>query len=706
MNKSPKKFRNNIFFYIIAAIIILAGFNWFFNGGSSKSVKNVSYSEFITQLNDNSIDKFSMQPVNGAYTVSGTYKTSQTNQTSNNSMLSILTGGQNSSTQNFSTTILANDNTVKQVTELAQNKKVNVSMDGEPQTGLWLTLLGSFLPIIIIAIVFFMMMGGARGGQGGGGNRMMNVGRSKAKPEDPTKNKIRFSDVAGAEEEKQELVEVVEFLKQPKRFASLGARIPSGVLLEGPPGTGKTLLAKAVAGEAKVPFYSISGSDFVEMFVGVGASRVRDLFENAKKSAPAIIFIDEIDAVGRQRGAGMGGGNDEREQTLNQLLVEMDGFTGTEGVIVMAATNRSDVLDPALLRPGRFDRKVLVGRPDVKGREAILKVHAKNKPLAEDVDLKLVARQTPGFVGADLENLLNEAALVAARRNDTKITSLDIDEAEDRVIAGPAKRDRKTSEKYRQIVAYHEAGHALIGLVLSDSRTVRKVTIVPRGRAGGYAITLPKEDQFLLSKKDLEEQIVGLMGGRTAEELIFDSLSSGASNDFEQATQIARTMVTQYGMSDVLGTVALEQEGQAAYGQGPSYSQDTAAKIDQEVRRIINEAHTRATEIIKEYHKQHDLIAKALLEYETLNEKQILSLFEEGKMPEESTEFPSEKDTADYKESKQAADQREKQSEAKNAEEISDQEKSEKDIEKEVTSSKKDVDSDTITNDDNNRDDK
>ncbi|MGX4763814.1 ATP-dependent zinc metalloprotease FtsH [Holzapfeliella sp. JNUCC 72] len=706
MNKSPKKFRNNIFFYIIAVIIILAGFNWFFNGGSSKAVKNVSYSEFITQLNDNSIDKFSMQPVNGAYTVSGTYKTSQTNQSSNNSMLSILTGGQNSSTQNFSTTILANDNTVKQVTELAQSKNVNVSMDGEPQTGLWITLLGSFLPIIIIVVIFFIMMGGARGGQGGGGNRMMNVGRSKAKPEDPAKNKIRFSDVAGAEEEKQELVEVVEFLKQPKRFASLGARIPSGVLLEGPPGTGKTLLAKAVAGEAKVPFYSISGSDFVEMFVGVGASRVRDLFENAKKSAPAIIFIDEIDAVGRQRGAGMGGGNDEREQTLNQLLVEMDGFTGTEGVIVMAATNRSDVLDPALLRPGRFDRKVLVGRPDVKGREAILKVHAKNKPLADDVDLKLVARQTPGFVGADLENLLNEAALVAARRNDTKITSLDIDEAEDRVIAGPAKRDRKTSEKYRQIVAYHEAGHALIGLVLSDSRTVRKVTIVPRGRAGGYAITLPKEDQYLLSKKDLEEQIVGLMGGRTAEELIFNSLSSGASNDFEQATQIARAMVTQYGMSDVLGTVALEQEGQAAYGQGPSYSQDTAAKIDQEVRRIINDAHTRAAEIIKEYHEQHDLIAKALLEYETLNETQILSLFKEGKMPEQPTEFPSEKEAADYKESKQAADQKDKQVEVKNAKEISDQEKSEKDLEKEVTSGKKDVDSDTIKNDDNNRKDK
>src|SRR5699024_10024083 len=353
---------------------------------------------------------------------------------------------------------------------------------------------------------FYLMMGGMnQGGQGGRGN-MMGMGKSKAKPADPSENKKRFKDVAGAEEEKQELVEDVEFLKDPKKFLKLGARIPSGVLLEGPPGTGKTLLAKAVAGEAGVPFFSMSGSDFVEMFVGVGASRVRDLFENAKKSAPSIIFIDEIDAVGRQRGNGMGGGHDEREQTLNQMLVEMDGFEGNEGVIVMAATNRSDVLDPALLRPGRFDRKILVGRPDIKGRESILKVHAKNKPIDSSVDLTEIAKQTPGFVGADLENLLNEAALLAARRNSTTIAGKDLDEAEDRVIASPAKKDRVVSAKERKTVAYHEAGHAIVGLVLNEARVVHKVTIVPRGRAGGYAIMLPREDQMLMNKTDAMDQ--------------------------------------------------------------------------------------------------------------------------------------------------------------------------------------------------------
>jgi cell division protease FtsH len=427
------------------------------------------------------------------------------------------------------------------------------------------------------------------------------------------------------------------------------------------------LLAKAVAGEAGVPFFSISGSDFVEMFVGVGASRVRDLFDQAKKNAPAIIFIDEIDAVGRQRGNGMGGGHDEREQTLNQLLVEMDGFTGNEGVIVMAATNRSDVLDPALLRPGRFDRKILVGRPDVKGREAILKVHAKNKPLADDVDLKELAKTTPGFVGADLENLLNEAALVAARRSKKQIDATDIDEAEDRVIAGPAKKDRVISKKEREIVAYHEAGHAVIGLVLSDSRVVRKVTIIPRGRAGGYAITLPKEDQFMLTKKDMMEQLTGLMGGRTAEEIIFHVIATGASNDFEQATQMARSMVTQYGMSDKLGTVSLEGAGaQNEYGQ-VMYSQATAAAIDDEVRAIIDEAHKRAHDIIESHREQHKAIALALLEHETLNEKEILSIFNTGKMPEKpADEFPSEK-AATFEESKKALEQKDAEKQADDA---------------------------------------
>jgi cell division protease FtsH len=437
--------------------------------------------------------------------------------------------------------------------------------------------------------------------------------------------------------------------------------------LEGPPGTGKTLLAKAVAGEAGVPFYSISGSDFVEMFVGVGASRVRDLFEQAKKSAPAIIFIDEIDAVGRKRGNGMGGGHDEREQTLNQLLVELDGFTGSEGVIVIAATNRSDVLDPALLRPGRFDRKILVGSPDVKGREAILKVHAKNKPLADDVDLKVLAKTTPGFVGADLENLLNEAALVAARRDKKKIDAADVDEAEDRVIAGPAKRDRVISPKERNMVAFHEAGHTIVGLVLSDSRVVRKVTIVPRGRAGGYAIMLPREDQFLMTKKELTEQIVGLLGGRTAEEIIFGTQSTGASNDFEQATQLARAMVTQYGMSAKLGDIQYEGPAmqQTEFGVRP-YSEATATAIDDEVRRIMNEAHQQAYEIIQAHRDQHKLIAEELLKRETLNEKQILSLFNTGEMPDEAgtEEFPSEK-AATFEQSKQELERQDAEKQVK-----------------------------------------
>ena len=432
-------------------------------------------------------------------------------------------------------------------------------------------------------------------------------------------------------------------------------------MLEGPPGTGKTLLARAVAGEAGVPFYSISGSDFVEMFVGVGASRVRDLFENAKKTSPSIIFIDEIDAIGRRRGNGIGGGNDEREQTLNQLLVEMDGFQGDEGVIVMAATNRSDVLDPALMRPGRFDRKVLVGRPDVKGREAILRVHAKNKPLASDVDLKEVARQTPGFVGADLENVLNEAALVAARRNKTEITAADIDEAEDRVIAGPAKKDRMISQEERKRVAFHEAGHSICGLVLSDSRTVRKVTIVPRGRAGGYNIMLPKDDQFILTKKQLMEQIVGLMGGRAGEEVVIGDRSTGASNDFEQATAIAHSMVVHYGMTDELGMVQLEKEGQAEYGVKP-YSEATAAKIDEAVKKILDEAHKQAIQIVEDNRDKHKLIAEALLKYETLNEKQIMALYKTGEMPEaDQEEFPSESKASTYEEAKAAMEKKEHQ---------------------------------------------
>ncbi|MDU6293731.1 MAG: ATP-dependent zinc metalloprotease FtsH, partial [Streptococcus mitis] len=535
--------------------------------------------------------------------------------------------------EKFSSIILPSDTTVSELQKLASDHKAAVTIKHESSSGMWINILVSIVPFGILFFFLFSMMGN----MGGNNSRNpMSFGRSKAKAANKEDIKVRFSDVAGAEEEKQELVEVVEFLKDPKRFTKLGARIPAGVLLEGPPGTGKTLLAKAVAGEAGVPFFSISGSDFVEMFVGVGASRVRSLFEDAKKAAPAIIFIDEIDAVGRQRGVGLGGGNDEREQTLNQLLIEMDGFEGNEGIIVIAATNRSDVLDPALLRPGRFDRKVLVGRPDVKGREAILKVHAKNKPLAEDVDLKLVAQQTPGFVGADLENVLNEAALVAARRNKSIIDASDIDEAEDRVIAGPSKKDKTVSQKERELVAYHEAGHTIVGLVLSNARVVHKVTIVPRGRAGGYMIALPKEDQMLLSKEDMKEQLAGLMGGRVAEEIIFNVQTTGASNDFEQATQMARAMVTEYGMSEKLGPVQYEGNHAMFGAQSPqkSISEQTAYEIDEEVRSLLNEARNKAAEIIQSNRETHKLIAEALLKYETLDSTQIKSLYETGKMPE------------------------------------------------------------------------
>ena len=539
--------------------------------------------------------------------------------------------------------ILPSDLTVQELQNLASEHKADITIKRESSSGMWITILTSIVPFVIVMFFFFSMM---NQGGGGGARGAMNFGRNKARATNKEDIKVRFSDVAGAEEEKQELVEVVEFLKDPKRFTKLGARIPAGVLLEGPPGTGKTLLAKAVAGEAGVPFFSISGSDFVEMFVGVGASRVRSLFEDAKKAAPAIIFIDEIDAVGRQRGVGLGGGNDEREQTLNQLLIEMDGFEGNEGIIVIAATNRSDVLDPALLRPGRFDRKVLVGRPDVKGREAILRVHAKNKPLAKDVDLKLVAQQTPGFVGADLENVLNEAALVAARRNKKVIDASDIDEAEDRVIAGPSKKDRTVSQKERELVAYHEAGHTIVGLVLSNARVVHKVTIVPRGRAGGYMIALPKEDQMLLSKEDMKEQLAGLMGGRVAEEIIFNVQTTGASNDFEQATQMARAMVTEYGMSEKLGPVQYEGN-HAMFGAQTTQkfiSEQTAYEIDEEVRSLLNEARNKAAEIIQNNRETHKLIAEALLKYETLDSVQIKSLYETGKMPED-TDLELEKES-------------------------------------------------------------
>ncbi|HAQ6934609.1 TPA: ATP-dependent zinc metalloprotease FtsH [Enterococcus faecium] len=700
MNKKNNGMMKNALYYVLV-ILAMVMVVYFIFGNNGQRSSDIEYSKFTEQLQAGKIKEFEVQPANGVYKITGEYKEQQT--VANSGGLAIL-GSTDTTTTHFTTIILPNDTTLSQVTELAKENKVATTVKEESSSGIWVSLLLSFLPIVIIIFFFYMMMG-QQGGGGGGGGRVMNFGKSKAKEADKKANRVRFSDVAGAEEEKQELVEVVEFLKDPRRFVELGARIPAGVLLEGPPGTGKTLLAKAVAGEAGVPFYSISGSDFVEMFVGVGASRVRDLFETAKKNAPAIIFIDEIDAVGRQRGAGMGGGHDEREQTLNQLLVEMDGFDGNEGVIVIAATNRSDVLDPALLRPGRFDRQILVGRPDVKGREAILRIHARNKPMADDVDLKVVAQQTPGFAGADLENVLNEAALVAARRNKKKIDASDIDEAEDRVIAGPAKKDRVISKKEREMVAYHEAGHTIVGLVLSRARVVHKVTIIPRGRAGGYMIALPKEDQFLMTKEDMFEQIVGLLGGRTAEEIIFNVQSTGASNDFEQATALARSMVTEYGMSDRLGPVQYEGNHQVFvgrdYGQTKAYSEQVAFEIDQEVRKILMEAHDKAREIIEAHRAQHKLIAEKLLEFETLDAKAIKSLFEHGVMPEgtESNDYPSEKEAKTFEEAKRALEEKDAE---KQAEEKRDFEEAKHELNEE---NKAEHDSDSQQSEDNHSDD-
>lgn len=634
MQKQNNGFIKNPFLYLLMIFLIVTGFQYFFAGRAAGHSQQIKYSELVQEITSDNVKEMTYQPSGSVIEVSGVYKTAKTEQPETGIRLFTPSA---TKVEKFTSIILPSDTTVADLQKLAGEHQTQIEVKHESSSGMWINILVSVVPFAILFFFLFSMMGNMGGN---GGRNPMSFGRNKAKAANKEDIKVRFSDVAGAEEEKQELVEVVEFLKDPKRFTKLGARIPAGVLLEGPPGTGKTLLAKAVAGEAGVPFFSISGSDFVEMFVGVGASRVRSLFEDAKKAAPAIIFIDEIDAVGRQRGVGLGGGNDEREQTLNQLLIEMDGFEGNEGIIVIAATNRSDVLDPALLRPGRFDRKVLVGRPDVKGREAILKVHAKNKPLAEDVDLKLVAQQTPGFVGADLENVLNEAALVAARRNKSVIDASDIDEAEDRVIAGPSKKDKTVSQKEREMVAYHEAGHTIVGLVLSNARVVHKVTIVPRGRAGGYMIALPKEDQMLLSKEDMKEQLAGLMGGRVAEEIIFNVQTTGASNDFEQATQMARAMVTEYGMSEKLGPVQYEGNHAMFGAQTPqkSISERTAYEIDEEVRTLLNEARNKAAEIIQSNRETHKLIAEALLKYETLDSTQIKSLYETGKMPEEVEE--------------------------------------------------------------------
>lgn len=606
-------FRNTIFYLLIFLVII--GIVSIFNN-NNEPTETITQDQFYKNLEDGNVKSLSMQPDNGVYEIVGQFK-------DQNGKL-------------FVTYIPPSEYAQAKIGEIVEKQGIE-SFEVKPaeKTSGWVTFLTSIIPFVIIFILFFFLLNQA---QGGGGGRVMNFGKSKAKLYNDEKKKVRFNDVAGADEEKQELVEVVEFLKDPRKFAQLGARIPKGVLLVGPPGTGKTLLAKAVAGEAGVPFFSISGSDFVEMFVGVGASRVRDLFETAKKNAPCIIFIDEIDAVGRQRGAGLGGGHDEREQTLNQLLVEMDGFGGNEGIIMIAATNRADILDPALLRPGRFDRQITVGRPDVKGREAVLKVHARNKPLADSVDLKAIAQRTPGFSGADLENLLNEAALVAARQNKKVIDMSDMDEASDRVIAGPAKKTRVISKKERNIVAWHEAGHTIIGLVLDDAEVVHKVTIVPRGQAGGYAVMLPKEDRFFMTEPELKDKIVGLLGGRVAEEVTFGEASTGAHNDFQRATGIARSMVMEYGMSKLGPLQFGNTQGQVFLGRDfnneQNYSDAIAYEIDLEVQRIIKEAYERCKQILIENREKLDLIARTLLEEETLDRDQITGLFNEGKLPE------------------------------------------------------------------------
>jgi cell division protease FtsH len=511
-----------------------------------------------------------------------------------------------------------------------------------PNNGFWFTLIGTLAPILLIILFFILFMSSMQGG----GNRVMSFGKSRARRMTKDQPKVTFADVAGAEEAVQELTEIKEFLEAPQKFQKLGARIPKGALLVGPPGTGKTLLARAVAGEAGVPFFSISGSDFVEMFVGVGASRVRDLFEQAKQNSPCIIFMDEIDAVGRQRGAGLGGGHDEREQTLNQLLVEMDGFDSKSGIIMLAATNRPDILDPALLRPGRFDRQIVVDRPDLPGREKILKVHTRGKPLGADVDVGTLARGTPGFTGADLANLVNEAALLAARHDKDQIDMIEMEEAVDRVIAGPERKTRLISEKEKEITAYHEAGHAIVGALQRDADPVHKISIIPRGQALGVTMSLPTEDRFMMSRGQLMAQLAMMLGGRAAERVVFDEITTGASNDLERVTQTAKQMVTRFGMSEKLGPMALgHQQGQVFMGRDfhaqPDYSDEIAFQIDKEIRRIVDESYDTAEDLLVRNRTLLDKLSKELIEYETVDAKHLMRLIEEYAVDEVHADGPS-----------------------------------------------------------------
>ncbi len=617
MNKSidRKTVKRGLLPYLFIALVIL-GIFYVFNV-MNKDVKVLTYDEFVEKLEAGKVTELELVTRGSAYTYEATGK---------------LTGYEDNET--FFARLPLSDEVMKKIVAASDAQEFKFTTTPDPDSSSFLLILINVLPIVILIAGAFWLFNR----QMAGNKSSMDFGKSKARLNSDS-NKVTFKDVAGLKEEKEEVKELIDFLKNPKKFQKLGARIPKGVLLFGPPGTGKTLLAKAVAGEADVPFYFISGSDFVELFVGVGASRVRDMFQQAKRNAPCLIFIDEIDAVGRQRGTGLGGGHDEREQTLNQLLTEMDGFGANEGIIIIAATNRPDVLDPALLRPGRFDRQVTVNLPDVRGREEILAVHAKNKTLAEGITLANLAKRTPGFSGADLENLLNEAALLAVRRNKNQITMSEIDEATDRVLMGPAKTSHKYSENDRKLVAYHEAGHAVIGLKLANASDVQKVTIIPRGSAGGYNMMVPSEEKMCSTKTDLLEQITGLLGGRTAEEIVFNEITTGAHNDFEKATKIARSMVTEYGMSD-LGPLQFEQQEGSVflgrdYNKSQHFSNEVANEIDMEMRKIINDCHKRATEIIKKNQDLLKLIAEALLEYETLTKEQIDYLVKNKKMPED-----------------------------------------------------------------------
>lgn len=601
------RFAKNVLLYVLVIAALATAVDSFMGQSSTKS--ELSYTGFIQQVQQKKIDKITI--------------------TNNHDIVGTMKNG-----TEFKTYAPTDDSLIPTL----NNNGVEITAKPADSPSWWMTLLTSIVPMVILIAVWFFIM---QQSQGGGG-KMMNFGKSRAKMMDEAV-KVNFHDVAGQEEAKEELEEIVEFLKNPDKFTKMGAKIPKGVLLAGPPGTGKTLLAKAVAGEAGVPFFTISGSDFVEMFVGVGASRVRDLFQQAKKNAPCIIFIDEIDAVGRQRGAGLGGGHDEREQTLNQLLVEMDGFDASEGIITIAATNRPDILDPALLRPGRFDRQVMVGRPDLRGREAILQVHAKNKPLADDVDLKTIAKKVPGFTGADLANLLNEAALLAARQNKTIITMDDLEEASEKVSMGPERRSHIVTEKERRLTAFHESGHAIVGHLLPDCDPIHKVTIVPRGYAGGYTMSLPEEEQNYETKKQMLAHIRMALGGRVAEALTLKDISSGASGDLQTVTKIARNMVTRYGMSDELGPIVFGEQREQVFlgrdlGHERNYSESTAEQIDAEVHRIVTEAYDDVVKLLSENMDFLHNMAEALLEYETIDHEDVVSLYETGKIAKKPEE--------------------------------------------------------------------